>query len=118
MVDETMAQEEGLTFDVYKEEEAKPPGEEQPPPAEGEQSDPKEEKEEALPKYVYVREVVREPRMHFYRVPQLGSYLAIKLEYNSCLYEEAVDAAIANHMEIRAKIEEQEKEKKEFHDKQ
>lgn len=31
--------------------------------------------------HMYVPEVVREPKMHFYRVPRLGSYLAIPLEY-------------------------------------
>ena len=36
-------------------------------------------------------EVVRDPRVHFYKVPRLGSYMAIRLEYNSCLFEEAFD---------------------------
>lgn len=44
-----------------------------------------------FPKSVYVKEVVREPRMHFYKVPRLGSYLAIKLEYDSCLFEESLN---------------------------
>jgi len=47
-----------------------------------------------MPKFIYVKDVVREPRMHFYKVPRLGSYLAIKMEYDSCLYEEAFDAAV------------------------
>ena len=51
---------------------------------------------EKLPKHILIEEVVREPKMHFYKVPKLGSYLAIKLEYNSCLFEEAFDAAVAN----------------------
>jgi hypothetical protein len=29
--------------------------------------------------HVYVPEVVREPKMHFYRVPRLGSYMSIPL---------------------------------------
>jgi len=41
-----------------------------------------------------IEEVVEEPRIHFYQVPRLGSYLAIKLEYDSCLSEEAFDAAV------------------------
>lgn len=49
---------------------------------------------EKLPKCIHIEEVVREPRIFFYTVPRLGSYLAIKMEYNSCLIEEAFDAAV------------------------
>tara|TARA_B110000285_G_scaffold210277_1_gene252011 strand:+ start:600 stop:899 length:300 start_codon:yes stop_codon:yes gene_type:complete len=49
------------------------------------------------PMHVIVPEIVREPKMHYYRVPKLGSYLAIKLEYDSCLFEEAYDDAIDNY---------------------
>jgi len=35
--------------------------------------------------HIYVPEVVREPKMHFYKVPRLGAFLAIPLEYKSCL---------------------------------
>ena len=48
-----------------------------------------------------MKEVVREPRMHYYKVPKLGSYLAIKLEYDSCLFEGALDAAISDFVELR-----------------
>lgn len=41
--------------------------------------------------HIYVPEVVREKKMHFYRVPRLGAFLAIPLEYNSCLTEKALD---------------------------
>lgn len=50
--------------------------------------------------YVYVPEVVREPRMHFYLVPRLGCYLAVPLTYHSCLTEEALDAAVADYYEV------------------
>jgi hypothetical protein len=43
---------------------------------------------------VLIPEVVREPRIFYYDVPKLGSYLAIKLEYNTCLFEEAFDAGL------------------------
>jgi hypothetical protein len=39
--------------------------------------------------------------MHFFKVPRLGSYLAIKLEYNSCLNENAFDAAVKDYMDVR-----------------
>lgn len=53
-----------------------------------------------IPRHIYVKEVVREPRIHFYNVPRLGSYLAIKLEYSSCLSEEAFDFSIQNYLEV------------------
>ena len=33
----------------------------------------------------YVPEVVRNPKMHYWKVPRLGSYLAIPMVYKSCL---------------------------------
>jgi hypothetical protein len=50
-----------------------------------------------------VPEVVREPKIHFYTVPRLGSYLAIKLEYNSCLFEEGFDEAVEDYAIINQK---------------
>ena len=38
-------------------------------------------------KYKYVPEVVREPKIHFWRVPRLGSFMAIPLVYKSSLSE-------------------------------
>jgi len=71
MVDKILTQEQGLSFDVFKEdepvEEAAP--EEAEEGEEGAEPKPKKEPEEQFPKHVYVPEVVREPRMHFYRVP-------------------------------------------------
>ena len=34
--------------------------------------------------------------MHYFNVPRLGSYMAIKLEYDSCLSIEAFDAALSD----------------------
>jgi hypothetical protein len=50
-----------------------------------------------------VKDVVREPKMHFFKVPRLGSYLAVRLEYNACLNETAFDAAVADYNEVRNK---------------
>ena len=36
-------------------------------------------------KHIYVEEVVREPKMHYWTVPRLGSFLAVPLVYKSCL---------------------------------
>ncbi len=57
-------------------------------------------------------EVVREPRMHFYKVPKLGSYMAIKLEYESCLFEEALSVAVMDYLDVKQREKEQEEEKR------
>jgi hypothetical protein len=41
--------------------------------------------------------------MHFYKVPRLGSYLAVRLEYKSCLFEEALDAAVVDYLDVKQK---------------
>ena len=40
-----------------------------------------EEKKESLPRNIVIDEVARESKIHFYTVPRLGSYMAIKLEF-------------------------------------
>ena len=55
--------------------------------------------------------------MFFFKVPKLGSYLAIKLEYDSCLSESAFDIAVQDYIDLRIKVKEQEEEKKMYHEK-
>lgn len=47
-------------------------------------------------KHIYVPEVVRDSRMWFKRVPRLGSFMAVPLAYQSCLSDEALEAALAD----------------------
>jgi len=42
-------------------------------------------------KHVYVKQVVRDPKIWYKRVPKLGSYLAVPLVYQSCLTDEALE---------------------------
>lgn len=51
-------------------------------------------------KHIYVKEVVREPRMHYYKVPRLGAFMAVPLVYNSCLFEDALDNAVADYLDV------------------
>ena len=67
---------------------------------EGQNSPPKKER---TPKYIHIDEVVREREMHFYEVPKLGSYLAIKLQYKSCLFVEALEAAVLDFKDVEAR---------------
>jgi hypothetical protein len=46
------------------------------------------------PKHLFISEVVREKNIKYFKVPKLGSYLAIRLSFNSCISEEALEAAI------------------------
>jgi chromosome condensin MukBEF MukE localization factor len=60
-------------------------------------------------KHVYVKEVVREPKMFFYRVPRLRSFMAIPLVYQSCLFEEALDNAVTDYLQLKVLNDEQAK---------
>lgn len=60
-------------------------------------------------KHIYVKEVVREPRIHYYKVPRLGAFMAVPLVYNSCLFEDALDNAVADFIDVQKRREEQEK---------
>lgn len=98
MVDAILKQDQGLTFDVFNDE---PVAEVEPQFDEDGNQLPAPIVDTNIPKFIYVKEVVREPRLHFYKVPRLGSYLAIRLEYNSCLFEEALETAVHDYNEVR-----------------
>jgi hypothetical protein len=70
------------------------------------------------PKHILIDEVVRNKDMYYYQVPRLGSYMAIKLEYMTCLFEEAYDAAVENYAQVNEQIKEQEQQKKEWEEEQ
>lgn len=65
-------------------------------------------------KHIYVKEVVREPRMNFQRVPKLGSFMAVPLIYKSCLFDDALSEAVANWQDVKARQEQQELDKENF----
>lgn len=62
--------------------------------------------------HVLVKEVVREPRIHFFKVPKLGSYLAIRLEYNSCLFEKSYNDGVSDAISCRERVVEQDELKR------
>ena len=112
MVDKILLQEQGITYGLFTAGE----NPEEPPEQAAEDSagEPEEDEDgnpiikvkkpkETFPKHILVDEVVEEPRMHYYEVPKLGSYLAIKLEYDSCVTEESFDAAVFDYKEVNAK---------------
>ena len=83
VIDKILKQNEGVTYSLLQTEEGEEP-----------------EKPEDLPTHILIDEVVREPKIHYYQVPRLGSFMAIKLEYESCLFEEAFDFAVSNYNEV------------------
>jgi len=66
----------------------------------------------------YVSHVVRQKDIHFWRVPRLGSFMAIPLIYKSCLSEAALDEAIVDWGEVSKKVEAQDAKKAEFEEEQ
>ena len=110
MVDVVLGPEDGITHDVFKEQE-----DEEKEDNEGEDGEKAKAAEvDVLKSYkgvVYVPEVIREKRIHFQRVPKLGSYMAVPLVYSSCLYDEALEAAVDNAKTITEQREVQSREK-------
>ena len=112
-----MQQDEGITYKLFSEEE-EPVVEQEPSDDEDGKPKPPKEIPPKLPRHILVPEVVREPKMHFYTVPRLGSYLAVRLEYNSCLQEEAFDAAVADFASVAQLQVELDREKHEWEEAQ
>lgn len=61
----------------------------------------------------FLGDITKESKLKFFKVPRLGCYMAISLIHKTCLYEEALDKAFENHIEVQKKIAEQEKKKQE-----
>ena len=103
-----LKQEEGVTYGLFKEDvnHGSNPTVVDAEPATG------------FAKHIFVPEVVKEKRMHYYQVPRLGSYLAVKLEYQSCLFEEAYDAAVENYKEVNQLNQDQEAERQQWEEEQ
>ena len=74
----------------------------------------RDEDADGNPKHIIIDQVVSNDKIHFFKVPKLGSYLAIRMEYQTCLYEESYDAAIENALRVDQMRRNQEDEKKAF----
>ena len=62
-------------------------------------------------KHLFVPEVVRDPKMHYWKVPRLGSYMAIPMVYQSCLSVNAYTQAVEEQQDYQRKCRKQEEEK-------
>ncbi len=101
LIDKVLQPGKGVTYEVFNE----TPVEEEAAAVEPELDEegnpipaPPKDPEEKLPKFLIVSEVVKEPNIHFFKVPRLGSYMAIRLEYESCLFEEALEAGVIDYL--------------------
>ncbi len=114
-----------MTYDIFKEKEAegeKEGGAEEGEGGEGEKEGEVEKQDEEEPN-LFIKDVVREPRMKFFEVPRLGCYLAVPLNYENSEFESAFDTGLKNHLqceeerekqrEMREEWEEEEKKKRE-----
>jgi len=52
------------------------------------------ESEEKKKRFVYVPDVVKNEKIHYFRIPKLGAYIAVPLIYKSYLYEATFDKAL------------------------
>lgn len=117
MIDKVLPPGSGVTYDLFVDTPPEEP-EEKPEPELDEEGNPIPvepiPEPEKLPKFMVVPQVVREGRMHFFKVPKLGSYLAIKLEYQSCLFEEALDEGVKERLAVIEKEKQQAEERAAF----
>jgi hypothetical protein len=69
-------------------------------------------------KHKFVEEVVCEPKMHYWNVPRLGSFMAIPFVYKSCLSESSLDSALLDYIEVLKRNEVQDAEIAEWNEEQ
>lgn len=105
MVGQILKEEEGqATWSVWKEEEEEEPQDDE---------DQTQVKKPRL-KIAFVEDVVNDPRIKFFDVPKLGSYLAAPVTYASCLFESSFDAGVEDFLDCKKKRIAQEEEKAKY----
>lgn len=118
---------QGITHSVFNEGAAAAEGGEEPPAEEGEEGAGEKAAAKVAGdpsdilntfKHLYVKEVVREGKMHFYRVPRLGAFMVVPLEYESCLSAKALDQAVNDFAKLKKLKEELDKDRAEWEEEQ
>lgn len=107
----TIKSNEGVAHDLFKEEEPSPDAQNPSGETEGEGEAEGKEPEEQKPQHFIVDEVVRQPRIKFFKVPRLGSLLCVRLKYESCLLEQALDEAVKDVFDVEDRRRQQEIER-------
>lgn len=101
MVGAVLTNDSGIAHTLFREGEEEAQEEEAEEDGEEGEKKPKVDKTDILnnSKFKYVPEVVEEAAIKFWKVPRLGSFMAIPLVYKSCLFEGALDKAIVDWTE-------------------
>lgn len=109
---------EGVTLDLIKNEENEGNNENNEGNEGNNQKETDENTRKISLKTVFIDEVIRNPRIKFFKEPKLGCYFALNISYNSSLNKKSLSSSIENlneyylkKEEIRKKKEEIEKEK-------
>jgi hypothetical protein len=69
---------------------------------------------DSKPAHLLIPEVVAQNDIKFFKVPRLGSYLAVKLQYKSCLFEGALDRAMVDQDKYQKLVDEVEGEREDW----
>lgn len=109
----TIAFNEGVIHDVFKEEEEAPAENKDSHPEEGE-GEGEKESEPVKPNSINIEEIVRERKLKFFKVPRLGNLFGVRLNYERCLFEEALDEAVKDVYDVESRRRQQEIEKAMF----
>ena len=113
MINRVLGPDSGITHDVFKEQsQAEEPVEEE----EGSAAAPVKSTDilDTFKGLVYEKEVVRQPRMHYQKVPRLGCYMAVPLVYNSCLSDAALETLVQETITYNTACEEQVREREAY----
>jgi len=112
---------EGITYDLFKPKEENAEANLENSDITGEDLDAEgavriRPEKEYIPNHLLIDEVVRNPKMKFFREPKLGCYLAVDLSYKSSLSTVSLDSSIAVLNEFNTRLADYELRKKEFYD--
>ena len=94
----------GVTYDLFK----PPGGGDEAPVDENDDADVDAKKEN----WVYIPDVVVEPKVHYFQIPRLGSYLSVPIFVNSYLSENTFDDALKKTKEYKEACKKLEEDKK------
>lgn len=99
MIGQILPPEKGVSLDVFKLDDPPEGGDEQQP------------KETAKQKYIYIPNVLKEEKIHYFRIPKLGSYAAYAMVVKSFLFEEGLDKGCEEQKKYLQQKQEAEKER-------